>query len=148
MPPNHSRFPPIEEKQFLTGSRIPSALKKVGRFYFRNEFRKDAGNLLEELTSTVLSTAAVRSDVGQRLSCFCPETVVGGMTMLLNGLMELVWFRGSTVEASKAEYQSFVRGPEAVGAHLHEASPACKENPVFLVLTIWISGSLSSLPGN
>ena len=65
----------------------------------------------------MLSTVATRSDVGQGLSYFCPNLVVVGMTMphfhlfgqLLGGFMELGWVRGSTVEASKAEYQSFVR---------------------------------------
>ena len=42
MLPNHSRFLPIEENEFLAGSRIRSALQKVGSVYFRNEFRKDA----------------------------------------------------------------------------------------------------------
>ena len=75
---NHSRFPPIEEKKLLAGSRIASALEKVGCVYLRNEFRKDARKYLEELTSTVLSTVAARSDIGQGLSWFCPKIVFEG----------------------------------------------------------------------
>ena len=67
MHPNHSRFPPIEEKEFLAGSGIASALEKVGSVYLRNEFQKDARKFPEELTNTVLSTVAAPSDVGQRL---------------------------------------------------------------------------------
>ena len=78
MLPKHSQFSPIEEKEFLAGSRIASALGKVGNVYLRNQFRKDARKFLKELISTALSTVAARSDVGQRLSCFCPEIVFGG----------------------------------------------------------------------
>ena len=58
MLPNNLRFPPFEEKEFLAGSRIGGALEKVGSFYLRNEFRKDACKSLEELMSTVLYTFA------------------------------------------------------------------------------------------
>ena len=106
MLPNNSRLPPYEEKEFLAGSRINSALEKVGSVYFRNGFWKD---VFEELTSTVLSTAAARSDVGQGLSFFVPMLRLGmGVTLppfhlfcqLLDGLMELGCVRGSTVVAS------------------------------------------------
>ena len=80
MLPNHSRFPPIEEKKFLAGSLIASALENVGSVCLRTEFRKDAWNFLGELISTVISTVAARSEVGQGLRCFCPKIVVGGMT--------------------------------------------------------------------
>ena len=81
MLPSQSQFPPIEEKEFLLGSWIAVALEKFCSFYLRNEFRKDTRKFLEELTSTVLSTVAARSDVGQWLSCFRPEIVFGSMTM-------------------------------------------------------------------
>ena len=80
---NHWWFPHIEEKEFLVGSRIASAVEKVGNVYLRNEFRKDAQNFLEELSNTVLPTVATRSDVGQGLSCSCPENVVWGLTLPL-----------------------------------------------------------------
>ena len=108
--PKQSRFS-IEEKEFLAGSRTAVALDKMGSFYLRNEFRKDARKFLEELTSTVLSAVAAGSDLGQGLSCFCPEIVIGGMTMprfhlfgqLMDGLIEFSCVCGSTVEASKDE---------------------------------------------
>ena len=34
--PNHSRFPTIDEKDFLSGSRVMAALDKVGSQYLRN----------------------------------------------------------------------------------------------------------------
>ena len=83
MLPNYSRFAPTEEKGYLEGSRTSSALEKVGSAYLRTGFRKDAPKFLEELKSTVLSTVAARSDVGQGLSCFCPKIVVGSMTMTI-----------------------------------------------------------------
>ena len=122
MLPNHSWFPPIEEKQFLAGRWIAIALEKRGGVYLHNEFQMDARKFLEELTSTVLSTVAARLDVGQGLSCFCPEIVVVKddytpfhlFGQPLDVLMELGWFLGSTVEASKAGYQSFVRDQKQV----------------------------------
>ena len=65
--------------------------------------------------STILSTAAARSPVGQGLSCFCPEIVIGGYSalqffgQLLDGLLEIGWVRGSEIEPPKAEFHSFVR---------------------------------------
>ena len=57
------------------------------------------------------------------LAAFCPEIVNGGVNytlyhlfgQLLDGLMELGWFRGSAVEASKTEYQSFVQDQRQLG---------------------------------
>ena len=67
--------------------------------------------------STILSTFAARSPVGQGLSCFCPEIVLGGddystfhlFGQLLDGLFELGWVRGYEIEPAKAEFHSFVR---------------------------------------
>ena len=67
--------------------------------------------------STILSTVAARSPIGQGLCCFCPEIVIGGddysafhlFGQLLDGLLELSWVRGSEVEPAKAEFHSFVR---------------------------------------
>ena len=67
--------------------------------------------------STILSTVAARSPVGQGLSCFCPEIVIGGdnysvfhlFGQLLDGLLELGWIRESEIEPAKAEFHSFVR---------------------------------------
>ena len=67
--------------------------------------------------STILSTVAARSPIGQGLSCFCPEIVIGGddysafhiFGQLLYELFELGWITGSEIEPAKAEFHSFVR---------------------------------------
>ena len=114
--PNHSRFPAIDEKDFLVGSRVVAALCKVGSHYLQIEFRRDARRFLEDFVNCVLSTVASRSVIRQGLSCFYPAIVVGGedvvlfhlFNKLLDGLLEKGWTRGSEVEACRAEYQSFV----------------------------------------
>ena len=115
--PNHSRFPAIDDKDFLVGIRVMAALGKVGSHYLQKEFRHDARRFLEDFVNCVLSTVAARSVIGQGLSCFCPAIVVGGDNVaplklfneLLDGLLEKGWTRGSEVEACRAQYQSFVK---------------------------------------
>ena len=68
--PNHSRFPEIDEKDFLAGTRVVAALGKVGSHYLQTEFRRDARRFLEVFVNCVLSTVASRSVIGQGLSCF------------------------------------------------------------------------------
>ena len=113
---NHSRSAPIDDKNFLEGTRVMAALGKVGSQYLQKEFRRDARRFLEDFLNCVLSTVAARSVIGQGLSCFCPAIVVGGdnvaplqlFNKLLDGLLEKGWTRGSEVKACRAEYQSFV----------------------------------------
>ena len=81
--PNHSRFAAIKEDRFLAGTRVLSALEKVGSSYLRKEFRRDCRNFLEDFVNCVLSTVAARSAIGQGLSCFCPPVLIGGMIMPL-----------------------------------------------------------------
>ena len=115
--PNHSRFAPIDDKNFLEGMRVMAALGKVGSPYLLREFRRDARRFLENFLNCVLSTFAARSVLGQGLSCLCPAIVVGGddvaplqlFNKLLDGLLEKGWTKGSEVEACRAEYQSFVQ---------------------------------------
>ena len=110
--PNHSRFPGIDDKNFLEGTRVMAALGKVGSHYLQKEFRRDARRFLEDFVNCVLSTVAERSVIGEGLSCFCPAIVVGGddvaplqlFNKLLDGLLEKDWTRGSEVEACRAEY--------------------------------------------
>ena len=45
--PNHSRFPAIDDKDFLVGTRVMPALGKVGGHYLQKEFRRDARRFLE-----------------------------------------------------------------------------------------------------
>ena len=115
--PNHSRFPAIEDKDFLAGTRVMAGLDKIGSQFLQTEFRRDARRFLEELVKFVLSTVASRSVVGQGLSCFFPAIVVGGddiapfqlFNKLLDGLLEKGWTKGSEVQACRAKYQSFVQ---------------------------------------
>ena len=78
MLPNHSSFTAVEEDQFLVGTRVHAALEKMTSHYLKREFRNTARRFLEEFTSTVLSTVAARSKLGQGISCFCPEIIIGG----------------------------------------------------------------------
>ena len=114
--PNQSRFPAIDEKDFLAKTRVMAALDNVGSQYLQKEFRRDARRFLEDFVNCVLSTVASRSVIGEGLSCFCPAIAAGGddiapfqlFNKLLDGLMEKRWTKGSEVEACRAEYQSFV----------------------------------------
>ena len=100
--PNHSRFPAIDDKNFLVGNRVTAALGKVGNHYLQKEFRRAARRFLEDFVNCVLSDVAARSVIGQGLSCFCPAIVVGGdvvaplqlLNKLLGGLLEKGWTRG------------------------------------------------------
>ena len=65
MVPNHSRFPAIDDKNFLVGTRVMAALGKVGCHYLQKEFRRDARRFLEDFVKCVLSTVAARSVIGQ-----------------------------------------------------------------------------------
>ena len=101
--PDHSRFPAIDENDFLAKTRVMAALHKVGSEYLQKEIRRDARRFLEDFVKCVLSTVASRSVIGQGLSCFCPAIVVGGddvapfqlFNKLLDGLLEKGWTRGS-----------------------------------------------------
>ena len=99
------------------GTHLLSSLEKINDNFLREEFRRDCRRFLEDLVSTILSTVAERSRVGQGLSCFYPEIVIGGddysafypFGQLLDGLLELGWVRGSEIEPAKAKFHSFVR---------------------------------------
>ena len=117
MLPNHSCFGAIEEEQFLGGTPLLSSLEKINSSLLHKEFRKDCRRFLEDLVSTIFSTVAARSTVGQGLSCFCPKIFIGGhdysafhlVRQLLEGLHELGWVRVSEIDPAKAEFHSFVR---------------------------------------
>ena len=115
--PNHSKFAPIADGEFLAGTRVLAALNKIGSSYLKREFQRDARRILEEFTTSVLSTVAARSNIGQGLSCFSPAIIIGGddhaplhlLGLLLDGLLDHVWVKGSEIEACRSEYQSFVQ---------------------------------------
>ena len=115
--PNHSKFPPIADREFLAGTWLLAALNTIGSSYLKREFQRDARRFLEEFTTSVLSTVAARSKIGQGLSCFRPAIIIGGdnharlhlLGLLLDGLLDRGWNKGSEIEACRAEYQSFVQ---------------------------------------
>ena len=99
--------------------------------YLRKEFRNNARRFLDEFCSTILSTVAAWSKLGQGVSCFCPETILGGDDhsafflhgQLLDGLVECGWEKGSNNEACKAEFQSFVREQRQLECHSTRKRP-------------------------
>ena len=143
MLPNHSCFGPIAEEHFLEGTRLRASLEKTNSSFLRREFRGDCRLFLEDLVSTILSTVAARSPIGQGLSCFCPEIVIGGddysafqlFGQLLDGLLELGWVRASEVEPAKAEFYSFVREHRQVetSSHRSRAPTPSAISPVFVL---------------
>ena len=94
--PNHSKFAPIADEEFLAGTRVLAALNKIGSSYWKQEFQRDARRFLEEFTTSVVSTVALRSKIGQGLSCFCPAILTGDddyaplhlLGLLLDGLLD------------------------------------------------------------
>ena len=78
MLPNHSCFGAIAEEHFLVGTRLFSSSAKINSSFLRKEYRRDGRCFLDDLVSTIFSTIAARSPVGQGLSCFCPDIVIGG----------------------------------------------------------------------
>ena len=110
--PNHSKYPPIADGEFLAGTRVLAALNKIGSSYLKREFQRDARRFLEEFTTSVLSTVADRSKIGQGLSCFCPAIIIGGddhaplhlLGLLLDGLLDGGWIKGSEIEPCRVEY--------------------------------------------
>ena len=95
----------------------PSQRNKRNISFLRKQFRKDCRRVLEDLVSTIFSTIAARSPVGQGLSCFCHKIIIGGDNYsvfylfghLLDGLLDIGWVRGSEIEPAEAEFHSFVR---------------------------------------
>ena len=131
MLPNHSLLGAIDEEHFLVGTRIHAALEKTSSSYLRKEFQSNARRFLEEFCSNFLSTVAGRSKLGQGASCFCPEIILGGDDhsafflhgQLLDGLVECGWEKRSSVEACKAEFQSFVREQRLLERHSTRKRP-------------------------
>ena len=114
---NHSCVVFVAEEQFLHGTRLSAAPEKVNSVYLRAEFRNDCRRFLKEFVSTIWSTVAARSLVGQGFSCFSPEIIVGGdndsafyhFGQQVDTLLNLGSIKGCKVEAAKAEFHSFVR---------------------------------------
>ena len=115
--PNHSKFATIADGEFLAGTRVLAALNKIGSKYLKREFQRDARRFSEEFTTSVLSTVAARSRIGQGLSFSFPVIIIGRddhaplhlLGLLLGGLLDHGWVKGSEIEACRSEYQSFVQ---------------------------------------
>ena len=83
----------------------------------KREFQRDARIFLEEFTNSVLSTVAVRSKIGQGLSCLCSAIIISGdnhaplhlLGLLLDVLLKRKWIRGKDIEACRADNNSFVQ---------------------------------------
>ena len=68
MLPNHSCFGAFAEEHLLEGTRLLASLEKINSSFLRKAFRRDCRCFLEDLVSTILSTVAARSPIGQGLS--------------------------------------------------------------------------------
>ena len=88
---SHSCFVAIVEEHFLEGTRLLASLEKINSSFLRKEFRRDCRRFLENLVSTILSTVAALSPIGQGLSCFCPEIVIGATITLLFTALGNCW---------------------------------------------------------
>ena len=72
-----------------------------------------------------MSIFAARSKLGQDVSCYCPEIVIGGddpsaffvLGQLWNNLVACGWEKGSKAKACEAEFQSFVRDQRQLECH-------------------------------
>ena len=73
------------------GTRLLSSLEKGNSSFLRKEFRKDCRRFLEDLVSTILSTVAARSLVGQRLSSFVPNISLEVSVILLSTSLGNCW---------------------------------------------------------
>ena len=93
--------------------------------YLKKEFRSSARLFLDDFTSTVLSTVAERSMLGQGINCFCPEVIIAGVNhsafflfrRLLDDLIACGWEKVSNLEACKADFQSFVNDQRQLECH-------------------------------
>ena len=117
MLPNHSGFVAVSLDNFLVGSRFLEYLSKLPSPSLRASFKRDCFTFLEDLVSQILPTTAARSPTGRGMSAFCPEILVGGDSYsvfllfgeLVDSLVRSKWLKSADAEATRAEFQSFVR---------------------------------------
>ena len=113
------------------GTRVYAALEKKSISYSKLEIRTEARRFPEKICSTILSTVAARSKLGQRVSCFCPELILGRYDhsafflygQLLDGFVECGWEKVSNDEVCKAEFQSCVREQRQLERHSTRKRP-------------------------
>ena len=109
MLPNHSCFGAIAEEHFLEGTRLLASHEKINSSFLRKKFRRDCRRFLEDLVSTILSTVAARSPIGQGLSCFCPEIVIGATTIPLSISLDNCWMGCLNLAGSEGQRSSLQR---------------------------------------
>ena len=117
MLPNHSSFASVSLDNFLVGSRFLEYVSKLPSPSLRASFKQDCFTFFEDLISQILSTTAARSPIGRGMSAFCPEILVGGDSYsvfllfgeLVDSLVRSKWIKSADAEATRAEFQSFVR---------------------------------------
>ena len=68
---NHSRFAPIDDKNFLEGTHVMAALGKVSSQYLQKEFRRDAHRFLEDFVSCVHRCRTLNHRAGFKLFLPC-----------------------------------------------------------------------------
>ena len=96
MLPSHSALAPLKRSNFWWGNCVHAGLEKISSSYMENEFRPNARRFHEKFCSTILSTIATRSMLGQGGSWLCLEVIIGGddyfaiflFGQLLDGLVE------------------------------------------------------------
>ena len=127
--PNHSSFAAIDAEHFPVGTRIHAALEKISSSYLNREFRSNTRRFLDEFCSTLLSTVAARSKLGQGVSCICPEIILGGYDhsafflygQILDGLVDCGWKKGRMLRLAK-QRSSLLSGSSASGSVIPQGS--------------------------
>ena len=90
---------------------VLAGLNKTGSSYLKKQFGREARKFLEELTNSVPSTVAARSNIGQGSICFCPAILIGGndhtplylLGSLHDELLQWGWIKGSEIESCRAD---------------------------------------------
>ena len=116
MLPSDTFFAPVNEEHFLEKTHLLVTREEVDSIFLKTEFRRDLCCFLNEFWAQpcVLSRHSL---VGQGISCFCPEIVIGVdkysalylFGQLLDGLLEFSLVEDLEVEAARAQFLSFVR---------------------------------------
>ena len=112
---------------------------------FEKKLQTKARRFLEDFCSTILSTVAARFKLGQGVSCFFPEIILGFdehsafflFGQLLDGLIACGWEKRLNVEACKAEFQSFVQ--DQLQLQLHASRKQSDISYILSYLTLQVS---------
>ena len=116
MLPNHSSFAAINESLYLRGIDCQLLWRRRKTRSYGKSFASNVANFWEEIVSTIFSTVAARSLVGQSLSCSWPEHLIGRdnwsafylFGQLVEGRVALNWLEDSDIGAGKTVFHSLV----------------------------------------